>query len=206
MRYKDLIEKTANEIISYELSSGTASFNIQKLKDSISSKTIESIKTPDGIVDIKGDSKILTLSINDELVSGMIVDTNEYPYPAITFIYSNPSFRNKGYMKKLLKEYTKRFGKLMTDNVHSGDAESMWRSLIARKTSELKIDVINTSTDEISKYGDPEHPWSINPWDDTTGEIRLVFENREELFKKLMESKPLYDHDGALGYFLDNNI
>ena len=120
--------------------------------------------------------------------------------------YKTIKFFDYLYQTLIVFAHTKRFGKLMTDNVHSGDAESMWRSLIARKTSELKIDVINTSTDEISKYGDPEHPWSINPWDDTTGEIRLVFENREELFKKLMESKPLYDHDGAHGYFLENNI
>lgn len=202
MRYKDIM----NEIVSAPLSGGTLDFNLEKLQNNLKNKTIDTISTTDGVVDIKGDSKLLTLSIEDELVSSLTVNTNEYPYPAITFIYSNTSFRNKGYMKKLLKEYTKRFGMLMTDNIHSKDAESMWRSLIARKTSELKIDVINTSTDEIYKYGDQNHPWSIDPWDDTTGEIRLVFENREDLFKKLMESKPNYSFDGILGFYQEDNI
>ena len=195
-----------NEIVSSPLSSGTLNFNLGKLQSNIENKTIDSIQTPDGLVDVKGDNKILTLSIGENLISGITVNINEYPFPALTFIYSNPEYRNKGYMKKVLKEYTKKFGKLMTDNIQTKESESMWKSLIAGKTSELKIEVINTSTDEISKLGDKNYSWSVDPWDDITGEIRLIFESQENKLKSLLESKPNYNFDGILGVYKVDNI
>lgn len=196
MRAKEFV----NEIIETPLSKSVLDFHKKIFFSMVSD--IEHCKIKEFSLRKRDTASSITyglFDIENNPVSYLNIDKknlNGLDYNSMIQTYTEPNYRQQGWSRALIDFCVKNDGSLLTDNMQSTDAIDVWKSLI-KKPGALNIRVYNIATKEKSKLHNPDGTFTIDPWKDDEGIIRLLAEDKNW-------SKPMLEHMERVGRTFDN--